>query len=427
MGERKTHYAWTIAVACCVLSFVGVGMFQNCPGIFFKPVADALHIGRGEVATYITVQNIVTMFVLIIAGRILPKVNIRVLLTLAVLLVGGTFMAMSRITEMYQFYIAGVLCGIGLAFIGTMILPILINNWFQEKAGTVIGIAFACASIGGAVFNPVGSMIIQKYGWQTGYLSFGIIGLVVLLPITLFVVRFKPADKGLLPYGAGQGGPSVQAGVSGIEDLPGITSGRALKSASLYLVILFTAGVTCLAAFNSAMPGYAASLGMSPTLGGTAASVVLLGAIAGKLLLGYLNDKIGAIKATTFAVIMGVIGILLLASKINVAVFLTGAAFLGLAFALTGVEPPIVTKQIFGLKNFSVIFSYVSMAMMLSSAIVIPVYGYIYDLTNSYLPGLMFVLAILIVGYVAMLAAIKLGKNLQTSECQNGVVPPSFK
>jgi len=40
-------------------------MFQNCSGIFLKPVSESLGIGRGQFATYLSVQNIVTMIVLI--------------------------------------------------------------------------------------------------------------------------------------------------------------------------------------------------------------------------------------------------------------------------------------------------------------------------------------------------------------------------
>ncbi|MPW26721.1 MFS transporter [Alkalibaculum sp. M08DMB] len=412
MSKKKTHYAWTIAVAACLLAFVGTGIFQNCSGIFFKPVADSFHVGRGTVATYIAVQNIVSMFFMLIAGRILPKVNIRVTLSLAVVLVCGTFMGMSQITAMYQFYIAGSLCGIGLAFIGPLVLPILVNNWFEAKAGTVLGVVFAFSSIGGAVFNPFGSIIIQDFGWQAGYLSLGVIGLIVLLPTTLFLVRYKPADIGLQPYGANEGIDATQIQTVVTTQLPGVTSRRALKSPSLYLIIIFTIGSTCLAAFNSAMPGYAESLGMSPALGGTAASVVLLGAIAGKMLLGWLNDKFGIVKASTFAVVMSVIGLSLLIYKAHVVVFLTGAALMGLAFALTGVEPPIITRHVFGLKNFSNIFSYVTMSMLFSSAIAIPLYGFIYDATKSYLPGLIFAFSMLIIGFVSMLAALKFGENL---------------
>ncbi len=414
MEKKKPHYAWLVAICCGLIAFIVVGMIQNTAGIFFQPVAESLGIGRGDFATFVTTQNITTMVILFFAGKVVQKVNIRVLLSACSLVIGGTYIAMSQFTSLYQFYIAGVISGVAMTFCGLMIIPVLINNWFNEKSGTVLGIVMTFSSIGGAVFSPVGSAIIANYGWSAGYLCYGIIALVILMPMSLFVVRFKPIDKGLLPYGAKESEKAQTAAAAGDTELSGVTARKALASPAFYLLVVFTAGATCLSAFNSSMPGYANSLGLSATLGGTAVSFVLMGAIVGKLAIGYFNDKIGIVKTTTLYVASSVIGIILLFLSINVPLFLAGAAFFGISFALTGVQPPILIKQLFGDKEYSVIVSYVTLVTMVSSAVIIPTYGYIYDVTRSYIPALTVVLVLLLLGYLCMLATVKSGKKLKT-------------
>jgi len=57
---------------------------------------------------------------------------------------------------------------------------------------------------------------------------------------------------------------------------------------------------------------------MLPTLGGTAASCVKIGGVIRKLGIGYLNDKTGIVKTVTASVILGLAGIFLLMSAINI-------------------------------------------------------------------------------------------------------------
>jgi hypothetical protein len=64
---------------------------------------------------------------------------------------------------------------------------------------------------------------------------------------------------------------------------------------------------------------------------------------------------------------------------------LTGCGFFGLAFAMSTVEPPIATRLIFGLKDYSTIYSTVVIATMGAGAVGMPLYGAIYDFTGSYI------------------------------------------
>lgn len=67
---------------------------------------------------------------------------------------------------------------------------VMIDNWFK-KAGLAMGIAMA-SGIGGAVMNSSGALI-QSLGWRPAYAVLALIA-AVLLPFSLLVMKFKPAD-----------------------------------------------------------------------------------------------------------------------------------------------------------------------------------------------------------------------------------------
>ena len=93
--KKPTHYAWIILVCCCVMMAVGIGIFNSCADIFFMPVSQELGIGVGQLSLYITIQSLVSMFIMPFTGKIFNKVNIRVLLGGAFTLQALAFGAMS--------------------------------------------------------------------------------------------------------------------------------------------------------------------------------------------------------------------------------------------------------------------------------------------------------------------------------------------
>lgn len=197
MEKGKLHYSWLIFAGCCVMSFVGLGLIINTQGLFFTPVGEELNFTRTQIALMLTIQNITQMITMPIAGKMFPKYNAKVLLTGSFLIFAGAIIACSTFNSLYMFYAAGIAMGIVQPFCVSLVLPIFLGNWFEKKLGLTLGIAAALSGLGGTIFNPVVSNIIGTFGWRKAYVFIGVMALVLVLPFTLFVMVFKPADKGL--------------------------------------------------------------------------------------------------------------------------------------------------------------------------------------------------------------------------------------
>ena len=178
----------------------GLGINGSVLGIFLSPVAQSLGCGMGSLSLYMTIRALVATAFIPLAGRLLLRCDVRVLLTAAFLLQGLCLAGMGSLHSLSQFYFLGGIGGIASAFIFFIPVPMLITNWFSVKTGTVLGIATAFSGVGGAIFTPVGSYLIQSFGWRTAYWVLGLAGLAIVLPFTLLVIRRHPAEKGLLPY-----------------------------------------------------------------------------------------------------------------------------------------------------------------------------------------------------------------------------------
>ena len=399
--QGKIHYAWIIMIACCFLQAGQLGIIQNLSGVFLQPVSDSIGCGRGDLALYMTIQAWATAFMMPIVGRWLPTKNINVLMTVAAILDGGGFMLMSQFTEPWQWWLDAVVIGIGSSFLFFAPLPMLINNWFKKKNGLVMGISTAFSGVGAAIFTPILANLIVTVGWQSSYMIAGGASLILTVPFTAFILKFKPSDIGMTPYGAEEG-ETVESAKAGMN--VGISAKRAWVTGLVALIFL-TGGVMSLTtSFTQHMTGFGAWLGMSATALGLLGSANMVGNLVGKLVLGPLNDIIGTKKTLIVGYIVVAIGlVMVIFNGGNTTILFIGALLYGVAFSIQTVMLPLVCTKMFGPKDFPKLFSYATMGNALVGSMGIAINGAIFDAAGSYYPALVFVSACGIVAFLMLM------------------------
>ena len=65
-----------------------------------------------------------------------------------------------------------------------------------------MGISAAFSGLIGMIGSSFLGMAIPAFGWRVSYMAVGIVSTALVLPISLFILRYKPEEMGLLPYGA---------------------------------------------------------------------------------------------------------------------------------------------------------------------------------------------------------------------------------
>ena len=83
------------------------------------------------------------------------------------------------------------------------------------RRGFTLGLVSGAGSFGAMILVPASSVFLVLFDWQQAYLFLGLLLLVLVLPIGAYLIRDRPQDMGLEPYGD----PSRSASPSGSDDV----------------------------------------------------------------------------------------------------------------------------------------------------------------------------------------------------------------
>lgn len=363
---------------------------MNAGGIFIVPVCNELGFDRGALALYLTFYFIATTATYPLVAKYLPKWDFRVFLTTCFLVLAATEAAMGLMSELWQWYAAGVVLGVAGALVFVVASTVLIENWFVAKRGTALGIAMCGSGIGGFFFPIFGNFLIETVGWRMAYPSIALAMCVIVLPFTLFVFRLHPSDMGLRPYGAEQGEAMAETRASA----KGMPARKAIVTLAFVCVFLYAGIEALFSGYNNHLPGFAESIGYSAAFGAGILSLAQLGYSVATLVMGWVTDKIG-VAASTY-ITLGVTAASLLGfSFLQAEVPLMVCAFVfGMNSVIITISVPTLISELFGKKYFAQILSYSRMSGIIGCFGAAAV-GACFDLTGSYIGSFFAGIAIL--------------------------------
>lgn len=378
-NSSKIHYGYVIVLCCFLIMFIIVGLIMSCAGIFYKPVSEELGIDIGKFGLYMSLNFLFSTLTLSFAGRLMERYSARIILSVSSAVAGTSLMAMSQFNAVWQFYIAGALFGITLAFLLYLGFPTLLNRWFKSRMGIFIGICSTGSGIGGVLFNPIGGYLITNYGWRATYLIFGVMILLFVTPVLALFLRDYPKDKGLEPYGAAA--TAVTDSQTRNQDM-GIEYAKAIRMPVFYGLVVFAFLMNAAATLNVFVPAYVQDIQFSIEESSFVASAVMVGVTVGKVALGMINDRSTGwgVMVTTG---LGVTGLgLLLVGYVGIIMSIAGGFLFGWAYAGVSVQTPLLVRSVFGNRNYARIYSNVSMAITVGGAIAAGGWGLLSDTTS---------------------------------------------
>lgn len=394
MKKDRLHFAWFVLLGVILIRGFAGGGLNTVSALFLPPVAAELGVGIGSLAIYLSITSVVMVFWLPIAGRIINKYDIRAVVLAGALLQAVSFAAFGRMNSVYGWYLLAVPYSMGATILANLLGPILINRWFAKNTGLMLGIQMAFVGLFGAVFQPVTSGLIARRGWRASYFILGAAVLAAVLIPGLLLLRDRPGDKGLAPYGQEEGPRAARARPGGQLN---VGQAAALRSLSFYLLLLFMIAITGVAVFSQHIPSYGGLLGYSLERTGTALALASVGSAIGSIAIGMVSDRIGALKTCYGVLGVGLVAILgfLLAGR-GFALFALSTFLHGLTSSGIMVLAPILTLKFYGQQDYEKIYAKVSMGAPLASILLIPAYGFIYDHMGSYVPVLLGMLLLLL-------------------------------
>lgn len=358
MKERKTRfhfrkipYAWLIALACFCVQGGGLGIVQNCRGLFFHSLMEEFSLPLSAFTGPLAVFGVASMAAMPLVARCLERIPIRRVMGVSAVALCLAQLAQTFFTAPWQWYVTGAVQGVCYSFLVPLTIPLLVKNWFEKGRGFVLGLVGTASGFVGAGANFAVSRILVAQGWRAGYLFLTVALTVLTVPFCCFVVRLSPEETG-----ARDAAPATQE-KAGVDVLRSALRGRVFWS-----MLVFAALAGFLSCVNQLMAEVGLNAGFTQQAAGNLTVASMLGNIGGKLLLGIAHDRLRARRALLLGAGLIAAGFVLLMTGRAVELYV-GATLLGVPMAVTVVLLPAWTLEIFGEHAYTRVYTYISIMM----------------------------------------------------------------
>jgi MFS family permease len=267
-----------------------------------------------------------------------------------------------------QFY--GTYLLIGIVGNGTAQLAYsrAVLTWFEQRRGLALAIVLTGSGTGSIVLPIIAQHVMTAHGWRASYVVLGSIALLGF-PLTALLVRNRP-----------------MASVAKLHETP-VRIGGVLRSYIFWLIAV----PVMLGAFsmNAAIAHLSALLtDHSITASGAVLALSMLGVsgIVGRLITGYLLDRLFAPYVSLGVLLISGVGIVTIAFATTTAGGILGAFLMGFGAGSEADVVPYLIAKYFGRARFSTLYGLSWTAYAIGGATGPVVMGHAFDKVGGYQP-----------------------------------------
>ena len=197
---RAIHPAW-IALIVTFLVLLAAAAVRSTPGVLFLPLENEFGWSRSTVSLAVSVNILLYGLVGPFAGALMQRLGVRRTTVIALALLAGGVSLATLVTRPWQLVLMwGVVVGTGSGMAALVLGATIVNRWFVARRGLAMGILTASTATGQLIFLPMLAALIQRQGWRPSILV--VAGAAaVMIPVVLLLLRERPGDFGLAPYG----------------------------------------------------------------------------------------------------------------------------------------------------------------------------------------------------------------------------------
>lgn len=200
LARRNIHYGWVMVGVTFLAALISAGTV-GAPGVFIVPLQKEFGWSTAEISSALSIRFILFGLMAPFAAALLNRYGLRNVTLAAQLIVVSGLLASLAMTQVWQLVLLwGVVIGIGTGMTALVLGATIASRWFVARRGLVVGILTASVATGQLAFLPLLATLTERYGWRVA------LGLVcVMLGVAAFavlmVMRDRPSDLGLRPYG----------------------------------------------------------------------------------------------------------------------------------------------------------------------------------------------------------------------------------
>ncbi len=365
---RSSLYPY-LAVGMCFCVVLLVNGMSNA-GL---TVLDEILLGEfgwalGEFKVRDSINFIGAASLIVFVGHAVDKFGFKPPLMIGLLMVAVVYLLYGSIKSLHHLYALHVGLAVALACAGNTVAIIAAASSMPERKGLAIGLTISGTSIGGIVMPWLMTSLSGQFGWRRAMQIEALLPVLLLILIALFLTNAINTQ---------------QANTQGKTNNSGIRFKQALRMPRFYVLGVAAALTffTVLAVFSHLFL-YSRSLGFEVNTAVLSISVFSFSALIGKLLFGWLADRMNAsqlLKLNMVVMFIGVAGLFKLPQLFWLCLVTAGLGWGGLHTLFNK-----VVIDLFGMRELGKIMAGMSIFQAGGAGLGAAVTGRLFDLRGDY-------------------------------------------
>lgn len=297
MNDKMAFYGWRLVAVLFALDFLNMGFPLYGGAVINTYMLKDIPMSRSVFGLGFTLLNLFIGLPSVVVGASIGRWSIRAAFAIgSVLILGGSLVLAMAATRPWH-YLAGfgVLIGTGISFSTIVPVATAVTRWFQRYRGRAMAMALSASGFAGFLVAPAINRVLAANGgnWRQAWALVALVA--ILSAILAFLwVKDRPEDLGQVPDGGrALEIPATETGA--LVTRFAWTPRQAFRTRSYWLVVL--GGVGCQFPFFFFTAHWLLHLkgaGIDAADRAWAMGLFTMGAVAGRLIGGWLMDRLPA-------------------------------------------------------------------------------------------------------------------------------------
>lgn len=247
LAARGVHYGWVV-VAVTFLTMMVAASAVGAPGVLIGPLQREYGWTVADISAAFAVRFLLFGAVGPFAAAFLNRFGVKRVCVFALVLIAAGVVGSFAMTSLWELFLLwGVVVGLGTGFTAMVLGATVATRWFVARRGLVVGLLSASVATGQVLFLPAFAARSEAWGWR---LALGLLlaMLAVATLLVLLLMRDRPVDVGLLPYGATEAPAATSHNASWVDTLiaPIRVLGEASRTGTFWILFgtFFICGAT---------------------------------------------------------------------------------------------------------------------------------------------------------------------------------------
>jgi sugar phosphate permease len=321
-----------------------------------------------------------------LAGWVVDRFGPRRLMLAGILMAGAALVGLGAVSAAWMFYFFYVFNAVGYVCGGPLPNQVLLSRWFDRTRGKAMGVAYLGIGIGGAVVPLLAAWLTSHVGWRLSLQIVGVLIVLIAFPLA-FTVREQP------PGASARLSAEPPASIAGV-----------LRTPAFYLLAIGSmCSIAAVGGTNQHLKLFLSlDRGFSQGDAARVISLVLACSIAGRLLMGWLADRMKRKHVMLIIYSLVAVAIPMLVASSTARGMYGFALVFGLGLGGEYMIIPLMAGELFGVRVLGRVMGIILTVDGVAEATAPMLVGYLRDSNGTYDAGFLTLIVTAVAGAVAI-------------------------